>query len=54
MNTRISSKLVAFALALMMNTLIMGGVSYLFSGQAGEGDTGIAHAAQLNASIGSA
>jgi hypothetical protein len=31
MNTRISSKLVAFALALMVNSLIMGGVTYLFT-----------------------
>ena len=30
MNTRISSKLVAFAIALIMNSLLMGGVNYLF------------------------
>jgi hypothetical protein len=54
MNTRISSKLVAFAIALMMNSLIMGGVSYLFSNQAGEGQTGVAHTSELNAAIGSA
>jgi hypothetical protein len=30
MNTRISSKLAALAIALMMNTVIIGGVAYLF------------------------
>jgi hypothetical protein len=33
MNTQISSKLVALAVALMMNTLIIGGVAVLFNGQ---------------------
>jgi uncharacterized protein HemX len=33
MNTQISSKLAALAVALMMNSLIIGGVSYLFTGQ---------------------
>jgi hypothetical protein len=33
MNTQISSKLAAFAVALMMNSLIIGGVAYLFNGQ---------------------
>ena len=33
MNTQISSKLAALAVALMMNTLIAGGVAYLFNGQ---------------------
>jgi hypothetical protein len=33
MNTQISSKLAAFAVALMMNSLIIGGVAYLFDGQ---------------------
>ena len=33
MNTQISSKLAALAVALMMNSLIAGGVAYLFSGQ---------------------
>lgn len=33
MNTRISSKLAALAVAIMMNGLIIGGVAYLFSGQ---------------------
>jgi hypothetical protein len=33
MNTRISSKLAALAIALMMNSLIMGGVAYLFDAQ---------------------
>jgi hypothetical protein len=31
MNTRISSKLAALAVALMMNTLIVVGVAYLFN-----------------------
>jgi hypothetical protein len=33
MNTQISSKLAALAVALMMNTLIAGGVAYLFNSQ---------------------
>jgi hypothetical protein len=33
MNTRISSKLAAFAIALMMNSVIIGGVGYLFDAQ---------------------
>jgi hypothetical protein len=33
MNTQISSKLAALAVALMMNSLIIGGVAYLFNGQ---------------------
>jgi hypothetical protein len=33
MNTQISSQLAAFAVALMMNSLIIGGVAYLFNGQ---------------------
>ena len=32
MNTQISSKLAAFAAALMMSSLIMGGVAYLLEG----------------------
>jgi hypothetical protein len=32
MNTQISSKLAALAVALMMNSLIIGGVAYLFNG----------------------
>jgi hypothetical protein len=32
MNTQISVKLAAFAVALMMNSLIIGGVTYLFDG----------------------
>jgi hypothetical protein len=31
MNTQISSKLAALAVALMMNSLIIGGVAYLFN-----------------------
>jgi|SRR5579862_3573088 hypothetical protein len=33
MNTQITSKLAAFAAALMMSTLIMGGVAYLLEGR---------------------
>ena len=33
MNTSISTKLVSIALALMANSLIMGGVAYLFNVQ---------------------
>jgi hypothetical protein len=36
MNTQISSKLAAFAVALMMNSLIIGGVAYLFDVQIGQ------------------
>jgi hypothetical protein len=34
MNSQISSKLAALAVALMMNSLIIGGVAYLFNGSA--------------------
>jgi hypothetical protein len=34
MNTQISTKLAALAVALMMNSLLIGGVAYLFNGQA--------------------
>lgn len=33
MNSRISSKLAALAIALMMNTVLIGGVAYLFDMQ---------------------
>lgn len=33
MNTQISSKIVALAVALMMNSLILGAVAYLFNTQ---------------------
>jgi hypothetical protein len=33
MNTQISSKIAALAIALMMNSLILGGVAYLFNNQ---------------------
>lgn len=33
MNTRITSKLAALAIALMMNSVIIGGVAYLFDTQ---------------------
>jgi hypothetical protein len=33
MNTQISTKLAALAVALMMNSLLIGGVAYLFNSQ---------------------
>ena len=33
MNTKISSKIVALGMALMMNGFIMGGIAYLFDAQ---------------------
>ena len=33
MNTQISSKLAALAVALMMNSVMLGGVAYLFNSQ---------------------
>jgi hypothetical protein len=33
MNTQISTKLAALAVALMMNSVIIGGVAYLFNSQ---------------------
>jgi hypothetical protein len=36
MNTQISTKLAALAIALMMNSLLIGGVAYVFSMQADE------------------
>jgi hypothetical protein len=45
MNTRISSKLAAFAIALTMNSLLIGGVSYLFSGQFSQAAMVVAHGA---------
>jgi hypothetical protein len=36
MTTRISAKLAALAIALMMNAFIVGGVAYLFEAQAQE------------------
>jgi hypothetical protein len=37
MNTQISSKLAAVLVALMMNSLIFGGVAYLFDASSGHG-----------------
>jgi hypothetical protein len=45
MNTPISSKLAAFAIALMMNSLLIGGVSYLFNNQNSQAAMVVAHAA---------
>jgi len=33
MNSKISSKLAALGMALMMNGLILGGIAYLFNGE---------------------
>jgi hypothetical protein len=41
MNTQISTKLAALAVALMMNTLIVGSVAYLFSGRIQQNTTSI-------------
>ncbi|MDP9009545.1 MAG: hypothetical protein M3N91_12715 [Pseudomonadota bacterium] len=40
MNTSISTKLAALALALMVNSVIMGGMAYLFNAQL-QGATGV-------------
>ena len=47
MNTQISTKLAALAAALMMNSLLIGGVAYLFSGPLHQHATvmSLAHAA---------
>jgi hypothetical protein len=49
MNTRISSKLAALAIALMMNGLILGGVAYLFDVQTQQHVAVISFAKQLAA-----
>lgn len=41
MNTQISSKLAALAIALMMNTLIVGGVACLFNSRIQQNSTAI-------------
>jgi hypothetical protein len=46
MNTQISAKLAALAAALMMNSLLIGGVAYLFGGQLHQqGVMSLAHSA---------
>jgi hypothetical protein len=47
MNTQISTKLAALAIALMMNSLLIGGVAYLFNGSLQQHATvvSLAHAA---------
>jgi hypothetical protein len=46
MNTQISTKLAALAVALMMNSVIIGGVAYLFNSQVQHTPvTSLAHAA---------
>jgi hypothetical protein len=47
MNTQISTKLAALAVALVMNSLLIGGVAYLFNGQLHQHTTiiSLAHAA---------
>jgi len=49
MNTRTSSKLAAFAIALMMNGFIIGGVAYLFDAQSQQRSSLISLAKQLAA-----
>jgi uncharacterized membrane protein len=47
MNTQISSKLAAFAIALMMNSFIIGGVAYLFDAQTQQHSSLISLAKQI-------
>jgi hypothetical protein len=47
MNTQISTKLAALAVALVMNSLLMGGVAYVFSAEAGRTTTIVAERAVL-------
>jgi hypothetical protein len=49
MNTRISSKLAALAIALLMNSLIIGGVAYLFDAQTQQHVSAISFAKRLAA-----
>jgi hypothetical protein len=53
MNTSISTKLAAIALALMANSLIMGGVAYLFNARLGE-PTAVASVASTLDTVGKA
>jgi hypothetical protein len=46
MNAQISSKLAAFAIALMMNAMIIAGVSYVFDAQMDQLSIGIADSGQ--------
>jgi hypothetical protein len=46
MNSQISSKLTAFAIALTLNTAILCGVGFLFNGQARAGSEAISLAQQ--------
>jgi|HubBroStandDraft_2_1064218.scaffolds.fasta_scaffold1736837_2 hypothetical protein len=48
MNTSISTKLAAIALALMANSLIMGGVAYLFNARLGEPTSVASVASNIN------
>jgi hypothetical protein len=49
MNTRISSKLAALAIVLMMNTIILGGVAYLLDAQTYPHSAGVSLAKQIAA-----
>jgi hypothetical protein len=49
MNTRISSKLAALAITLMMNSFIIGGVAYLFDAQTQQHLSAISTAKRLAA-----
>jgi hypothetical protein len=50
MNTQITSKCAAFAAALMMSTLVMSGVVYLFEGPTQQPGIGVALAAASSTS----
>jgi len=50
MDTRISSKLAAFAAALMMSSLIMGGVDYLLEGHVQQSALSVAVAGMTSSS----
>ena len=51
MNTQISTKLAALAIALMMNSFLIGGVAYLFNGTLHQHTAvvSLAHAAAMTA-----
>jgi hypothetical protein len=54
MNTQISSKLAAVLVALMMNSLIFGGVAYLFDVSSGHGTRDSSLASRPDAKAGDA
>jgi len=54
MNTQISTKLAALAVALMMNSLLIGGVAYLFNSQVHQHTaiTSLAHSTASTLTVG--